>query len=739
MTKWKTGMKQKMTRLIFERKMFIDESMDNSANELYLNHVRDLSEAWAKDGTLEGAERKLAVKTLWRAGGRGGEAACIALTGIKWNHLHSTPCLECPQPKTSKLKLIPYVAGIDRHSDWLIDFGDVLTLRRGSMVWREAEEGGKKMFLLPDLIAEKDGKQTFAGASTKIGNYLKAMQPKDRGGQASWAHVAIETLPPQPTAAGFRPGAADTLCISVPVEMAIHNTGHDMTKINTIWNYLDTRVALCIPGAIVLAGHDPLPYGQIGKGPAHPLLKPIIDMGPSLERLDMMINLLFSLYDDAPPMFHIGCPLRPMIHATFATLVMYYEERFKAGEMETVLRQMRDSYNAMAAPTDDVHAVLIEWGKAVKAQFDVDNLHLTGRLDHGGSEQVVTSVKQLAATINRQHAQVAHLSETTFTLRRQVQQQNETMAEMARHMNQQNHTLAQISQLLSNIQLTNHQHPTSPPPAVAASPIALDTTMPPAGNVPPAGNASLVPPTDSASPIVVPPIVSQPAPSKFQKHDAGGSGSNLFTLVGKTAPRLYMDCMVIGGVVPFIDGDQDGKRKSEANYVFELFNAMATPTERSVLMIPYDSPARDEGQANRIAQDLNRFVTKRILESLAKSDVGRFTVTTNTINAIVSKGKTSGIKIDSTMFAQWRNPASVSSSQPLLPSTLGKRPQAEMTAAVAAELHAGSPSRAFRPNRSQPTPDSDLSGEEDSADGNSNGASPDKPMKVGLGSDSDSG
>jgi hypothetical protein len=38
--KWYKGMKQKMVRLIFERKIYLDEPMDHSANEIYLEHVR---------------------------------------------------------------------------------------------------------------------------------------------------------------------------------------------------------------------------------------------------------------------------------------------------------------------------------------------------------------------------------------------------------------------------------------------------------------------------------------------------------------------------------------------------------------------------------------------------------------------------------------------------------------------------------------------------------------------------
>ena len=65
---WYKGMKQKMTRLLFERAMFMDEPMDGSSSEIYLAHVRDLMKAYSLLGTRQAAERKLAIITLWRAG-----------------------------------------------------------------------------------------------------------------------------------------------------------------------------------------------------------------------------------------------------------------------------------------------------------------------------------------------------------------------------------------------------------------------------------------------------------------------------------------------------------------------------------------------------------------------------------------------------------------------------------------------------------------------------------------------
>jgi hypothetical protein len=241
---------------------------------------------------------------------------------MKWNVLFGLLCVECPQPKVGKMKLIPIPAGVDKDVDWTLAFGDYLCMQRGCMVWEPNDK--KKIYLLTDLIKEKaDGTQDITGASTKISNYIKAVQPRERGGAAAYEKVAIDTLPPQPTAAGFRHGVVDTLCLSIPAELAIHNTGHDGEKLSALWNYLDPRVALCIPGSVVLAGWQPFVYGQIGKGPVHPSLVALISMGISLVRLDKYIDLLFSLHDASPPMLHIGCPLRPLLHVTFATMIMY--------------------------------------------------------------------------------------------------------------------------------------------------------------------------------------------------------------------------------------------------------------------------------------------------------------------------------------------------------------------------------------------------------------------------------
>ena len=117
-----------------------------------------------------------------------------------------------------------YPQGANRHADLLLDFGDHLVLDHGSTHFTTDE----KCFLIPRLGA--------SGGSTQISAWIKGLQPKGRPGAADkYARVAVESLPPAPTAAGIRPGTADLLASCVPAELAVHVTGHDLTHLSALW------------------------------------------------------------------------------------------------------------------------------------------------------------------------------------------------------------------------------------------------------------------------------------------------------------------------------------------------------------------------------------------------------------------------------------------------------------------------------------------------------------------------
>ena len=91
---WFAGIKKQMERLITQRKIVQGDSLDESANELFLVHVKSICKVFALADTAEAAARKLAVKTIWRAAGRAGEPGALNYNGLKWNELFGTSVIE---------------------------------------------------------------------------------------------------------------------------------------------------------------------------------------------------------------------------------------------------------------------------------------------------------------------------------------------------------------------------------------------------------------------------------------------------------------------------------------------------------------------------------------------------------------------------------------------------------------------------------------------------------------------
>jgi hypothetical protein len=166
---WKKGMVAEMNRLTFLRSLHQPKCQDNTEHEIALPHVKLLCASFARAGTKEAAERKLAIKTLWIAAGRAGEPTLMSFEGMRWNAVFETITIESPQSKPAKLKMVLVVAGADRHSDWMLDFGDNLCLDRGSIHFN----ADKKTWLLPYLM---NNNGSASGAATKITSSIKGMQ-----------------------------------------------------------------------------------------------------------------------------------------------------------------------------------------------------------------------------------------------------------------------------------------------------------------------------------------------------------------------------------------------------------------------------------------------------------------------------------------------------------------------------------------------------------------------------------
>ena len=114
------------------------------------------------------------------------------------------------------MKLIPFVAGACRHSDWFLDLADYLVLQPDRVPYN----AGQAAWLIPEL-------HTTKSPGTTLGNWIKALIPVERGGPGG-KFGSLDMLPADATAGGCRPGAGNELAPVVPGDFIWHCTGHDM-------------------------------------------------------------------------------------------------------------------------------------------------------------------------------------------------------------------------------------------------------------------------------------------------------------------------------------------------------------------------------------------------------------------------------------------------------------------------------------------------------------------------------
>ena len=200
---------------------------------------------------------------------------------------------QSPMSKPSKPKLFACMAGVDRYTCSFTDFGDALISDRDKTVC-SVHEGS---WLYPEL-------HDSTSPSAKLTSWLQALQPESRVGQKHFSSVAVDCLPPNPTAAGFRPGAINTFATCIPAECAAHNMGHEIREVAALWEYMDANLALLIPGAVVLHGWPPMPYGRMGVGPVPAKLEVLGRLTPSFSvaELEPMIDEVFAFGSHSPPM-----------------------------------------------------------------------------------------------------------------------------------------------------------------------------------------------------------------------------------------------------------------------------------------------------------------------------------------------------------------------------------------------------------------------------------------------------
>ena len=535
---------------------------------VYLEDVKLINRSYARAGSAVAATRKLAIMSTQRAAGRSCEVAWTTWDGVSWDKKFRHAFVEVPQPKGSKIKLVAFGAGVERSSDWFVALGDYLVLQPDRALYSEDNAA----WVFPEL-------QKTSSPGTTLGNYIKALLPADRGGHDHYQdpRLILHELPLGVTAGGLRPGACNELLAAMPAELATHVSGHDLTKTSAFFEYIDATRAGCMPGSVVLGGWEPLPWGHMGKGPVPPSISVLEEAGVDMNALEMCIDVLFRLDSATPPMLWRQGSLRPMVHAAFASMVMYFDERKDVGEMHRVLEAMCDALKDSRVRLDEgaAPAVFSRWAAALKVQFDLDNLHLKMRSADTAVAQVVTAVQSLGRVVSGMHATLGALQRETAQLRAAAGAQ-------AAPTPARSSAPGSARASASGASASHADEPEPLPHTV----LALGSPPPPPPALPPPPNAfAAMLPASQAGPEV--------------------------SLTGVKAHTFYSDNMALrnGGLPPLASKQQ----KPKAELCMSFFNGMATAIERAQLKPPVPpATALEEGERRRLVVRLHEAIIARL-------------------------------------------------------------------------------------------------------------------------------
>ena len=562
----------------------------------------------------EAAQRNFSLDCLFKAGGRSSETACCIYDSLEWDFENEGVFIEIIDSKKSKVKLIAYVAGADRESDWFVKCGHYLTLQKPPLYNTD-----EPVWLVPELHGtDSPGK--------KLGDYLKALKPQHRGGAASYAEFAVKELFDSVNAGGIRPGVSNLLCKFMPAEFVVHVTAHQLVGIGALFEYVDADRALALIGALVLAGWPPVPYGHHADGPKPPSLEALVNVGAvAMDVLDAIIDDLFHLDSASPPMLQMDGALRPMLNAAFASMVMYHDDRIAAGEAGVVTTRMHEAFKGKGASGLAV-TNYSEWGSIIRNQFESDNVHLrmgATAVDSG----TATVVKALGRTLTEVKGELA-------ALRMHMAQLSMVQGAPAQGASQEEQGASQEQGVSerdgSSTPVLNSSPIRNPFDAVAPSPVHAAISA--AGS---SAFAGMMPQTG---------VTPSPAPIAW---------------AGTSAAEYYRGVKAMGGAIDAGLCDQD---KRDARNLVKFFDGMANEDEKAVLGPQRASqPPADRGERRRISERLHKLMVARFADafiSISQSvpqNLGKSILPTSAIANRTKELKKGGFKsFDTSTFAQWR-------------------------------------------------------------------------------------
>ena len=166
-----------------------------------------------------------------------------------WDDFFQNAFVGTPQLKVSEEKPTCFAPGATRHLCIYTAYGDYLALNPNRDIHFEP---GDEVWFLPFL-------QDVDNVGEKLGSWMKALV-KQSLGTGKYQRIAVEGLPADISAAGFRPAViTEMFDAGIPGEWGAVGSGQDCVTICTWYRYMRAQRLLASLCATVLAGWKSTP------------------------------------------------------------------------------------------------------------------------------------------------------------------------------------------------------------------------------------------------------------------------------------------------------------------------------------------------------------------------------------------------------------------------------------------------------------------------------------------------
>jgi hypothetical protein len=217
----------------------------------------------------------------------------------------------------SKTKLIALGAGRTRHNCAYTSQGDYMTMNKLPMHEQMPEAGVNDGAGSDDSDGDEDDEaatQAAAARALPSSHFLLPFLRETSHPAKALGSIIKARMGEEYSAGGLRVGAVNALARWVPAEIAVHATGHDLTGLSALWNYMRASVALLAPSLCVLGGWPAPPYGQLGSGPVPADLSALhFGLSESMACFSLMLALLLQVDSSSNPAYRAGGAMRPAL------------------------------------------------------------------------------------------------------------------------------------------------------------------------------------------------------------------------------------------------------------------------------------------------------------------------------------------------------------------------------------------------------------------------------------------